>query len=221
MADSKNTPELVSMAQQFTGSSMGSLIGGPLMAASSANQQMALSQVNFMMTSCFNSDEKGKGYPPVMIDMEVTRNVITPATKEGDTPTISNITSVISVPMLTLMPLNSLAVDSVNVSFNMEVKSAYSEDKSSDISDTLKSDSSFEGKIGRFLWNVDIKGSVSNDKSMGSSSKSHYEKSNSATYNVSVHASQLPLPPGVNIIIQALADNISPITMPTPKASVE
>lgn len=216
MPDNSAGPALVSMAQQFTGLPMGSLIGGPLMAAAKANQQMALTQIDFLMSTCFNADTTGKSktYTPTMIEMQLTRGVITPGAKPGDPATIQNVTSTINLPLLTILPLNSLAVDNVNVNFIMEVSSSYSEDHSNTSTDTTHEEGSFDAKMGFAFWSVEVKGSVSHDSSNTKTDSSHYQKSNSATYTVDVHAGQLPLPPGVGVIIQAYTNNITPIEMP-------
>lgn len=39
----------------------------------------------------------------------------------------------------------------------------------------------------------------------------HYENSNTAKYSVSVHAGQLPMPRGVNTIIDAYSKSIQPV----------
>ena len=74
---------LLSMSQQFSGLPMESLIGGPLNAAAKANSAMALTQTMFMLDTCFNmakEDKDGKTIPtqyePIMIDMILTRSVI-------------------------------------------------------------------------------------------------------------------------------------------------
>lgn len=226
MPDSTPGPALVSMAQQFTGLPMTSLIGGPLMAAAQANQQMALTQVQFLMSTCFNKGSGSGGggsgsssssaYTPVMIDLEITRGVLTPPVLPATETTIQLVKTTISLPMLTIVPLNSLAVDNVSVQFDMEVSSTYSQDSSSTSTDTTHEEGSFDAKIGFALWSVEIKGSVSHDSSNTNTNSSHYQKSNSAKYSVNVHAGQLPLPPGVQTIIQAFASAISPIMMPTP-----
>ena len=54
MSDVDTGPALVSMAQQFSGLPMRSLIGGPLTAAAQANSMMAVTQTKFMMDTCFN-----------------------------------------------------------------------------------------------------------------------------------------------------------------------
>lgn len=45
---------LVSMAQQFSGLPIKSLIGAPLIAAAEANSKMALTQTQFLLSTCFN-----------------------------------------------------------------------------------------------------------------------------------------------------------------------
>lgn len=106
---SNENTALVSMAQQFTGLPMGSLIGAPLMAAAQANQQMALTQVDFLMSTCFTqvNDNNCKAYKPVMIDMQLTRGVLSPGAKAGDPAQIQNVSTTISLPLLTILPFNS------------------------------------------------------------------------------------------------------------------
>lgn len=229
MADSVPGPSLVSMAQQFTGLPMTSLIGAPLMAAAKANQQMALTQVDFLMSTCFypvgkdgkpvtpvdGNDDNISGYRAVMIDMSLVRGVLTPDPK-GTGTTIQNITSTISLPILTILPLNSLAVDNVNVNFVMEVKSSFSNDTSVTDTTNSKAKASFQSKLDLGLFTITVHGSVSTQSSHTSTNDTHYKKSNSATYTVDVHAGQLPLPEGVTTIIQAYAQNLSPIEMPIP-----
>ena len=223
MADSVPGPSLVSMAQQFSGLPMKSLIGGPLMAAADANQNMAISQVNFLMSSCFDpktpasGDKPAEGpYTPIMVDMVMTRNVIVPPAKDGEKPTITPISSSIALPLMTLLPLNSLAVDNVTVNFVMEVKSSYSQEKSSEKSSSTSAQGSFSAKVNYLFYEVELKGSVSHNSSSKDTSSDHYQKSNSATYTVDVHAGQLPLPEGVTTILQAFTQNIGPIELPAP-----
>lgn len=206
-------PELVSMAQAFTGLPMEALIGAPLMAAAKANHQMGCDQVNYLLSTCFTTSGDGdsKNYQPVMIAMTVSRPVLTPA---GNTTTVQNIDSKIQVPLLTIMPLNSLAVDNVDIKFEMEVKSSYSEDHDDKTDEKSHEDGSFEGEgwIGPFKCT--IKGSVSHDSEHATDTQTHYQKSNDAKYTVEVHAGQIPTPPGVGVIIQAFSNNIAPIQMP-------
>ncbi|MCF2583154.1 DUF2589 domain-containing protein [Bacteroides caecigallinarum] len=243
--------ELVSMAQQFTGLPMEDLIGGPLNATAKANAGMALTQTKFLLETCFEKvqraltdDEKkafkekyGKdpeagmlhtGYSPIMIEMSLERGVLTPTTDENGKPDskIDYLITKFNLPLLTIIPINSLGVNNVDISFEMEVKSSYSESESQSKESETKADGSFESKLGIGLLSVSIKGSASYSSRDSSTHDTHYEKSNSAKYTVNVHAGQLPVPKGVNTIIEAFTQAIQPIEMtlagdnnPEPKKS--
>jgi hypothetical protein len=216
------------MAQQFSGLPMGALIGGPLMSAAQANSQMAMTQVEFLMTTCFTKETTGTGdtavtnYHPIMISMVLKRGVITPGEPaEKDDPnskptdtSIQEVSTVFELPLLTVVPLNSLAVDSVDVTFDMEVKSSSSQNNSSSTSSKTHAGGKFTGSGGFGPFKVTISGSVSHDSASASKQDSHYSSSNSAKYHVAVHAGQLPLPKGVTTIIDAYAKNVSPISVP-------
>jgi hypothetical protein len=248
--------ELLSMSQQFSGLPMDSLIGGPLNAAATANGAMAVNQVKFMLDSCFTQEQVAavttpsgtpgqpgyipvsgeyKNYKPIMINMSLTRQVITPigesAAKAWATYTpaekvtnaaaepktdIQNITTAFNLPLLTIIPLNSLAVQTVNITFEMEVKSSYGEDHSQESSKSMAAEASFEAKVNYGIFSASVKGSASTKSEDKTSESSHYEKSNSAKYTVAVTAGQIPLPGGVKTIIDAFAGAIIPVTMPVP-----
>ncbi len=257
---------LVSMAQQFTGLPMDSLIGGPLNAAAKANAAMAATQTKFMLDTCFNKlqrkgidpnstaspptaeymwqnkttgavtyaatapsadDEPIVEYKPIMITMSLTRGVLTPG-NPGDpnaTPpvaatdtSIQQFTTTFDLPILTIIPINSLGVDNVDITFEMEVNSSFSEEQQDTSETDVHAEASFEAKIGFGPFSATIKGSASYDHKDSSTHSTHYQKSNSAKYTVNVHAGQLPVPKGVNTIITAFTNAIEPIEMPALKS---
>ncbi|MFT4723960.1 MAG: hypothetical protein ACI9YP_000356 [Colwellia sp.] len=204
---------LVSMAQQFSGLPIKSLIGAPLLAGAEANSKMAITQTQFMLSTCFNvtdsTDSPGsKNYDPIMINMTLTRSVI----KADGSPGTAVKTS-FDLPLLTIMPLNSLAVDSITVNFEMEVKSSFSNDQQTSAESESAAEGKFSAKVGYGCFSAEVSGSVSSSSKSSSSDKSHYEKSNSAKYEINAHAGQLPLPEGVTTIIQAFSQNIAPIQL--------
>lgn len=167
-------------------------------------------------------------YAPIMIVMSLTRPVITPGTKGvAADPTatppvvavpatpavIQNVTTQFNLPMLTIIPINSLAVETVDITFEMEVKSSFSEEETKTSEKEMKSEGSFEAKVGWGPFSVTVKGSASYDSKDSSTHNTHYQKSNSAKYTVNVHAGQLPVPKGVNTIIEAFTQCIQPITL--------
>lgn len=206
--------ELVSMAQSFTGLPMEDLIGGPLNAAARANSAMALTQTKFMLDTCFSYDTTTKNYAPIMIKMSLTRGVLIPGAKPGDDVTLSSFETKFDLPILTIIPLNSLGVDQVDINFEMEVKSSYGEETDQSQETAIAAESSWEIKAGWGPVSASITGSASYDSKDMSSFSSHYEKSNSAKYSVHVHAGQLPLPKGVETIIKAFTLAIEPYELP-------
>lgn len=204
--------DLVSMAEAFTGLPMEDLIGGPLNAAAKANAAMAMTQTKFMLDTCFQY--KDEAYIPTMIKMSLTRGVLVPGVGPDDSPTLDTFETKFELPILTIIPLNSLAVDEVNINFEMEVKSSYGEETSQEQETKIAAEASWEVKAGWGPISATIKGSASYDSKDSSSFSSHYEKSNSAKYTVNVHAGQLELPKGVNTIIKAFTNSIEPYEMP-------
>ncbi len=218
MAD--NSPALLSMAQEFQGLPMSSLIGGPLNAAAQANSSMAMTQVKFLLDTCFNNKNETQGstdntITPIMIDMTLTRGVINKDTSGN--VTITPVETTFSLPLLTVVPLNSLAVESADVTFEMQVKSSFSDKTNDTTSSTTKAGAKISGGASFLggLIHVSVSGNLSYDKTDSSTHSTHYQKSNSAKYTVNVKAGQLPLPKGVNTIIEAFTNSIQPIEMPT------
>lgn len=210
--------ELVSMAQQFSGLPMDALIGAPLNAAAKANAAMALTQTSFMLDTCFKKNTDG-GYEPIMISMTLNRGVIKNPEDSEKAPIIETFQTKFELPLLTIIPLNSLAVDKVDISFEMEVKSSFGEDTQEKKESELKAASSFEAKVGFGPFSAKIKGSVSYDQKESSSRDTHYQKSNSAKYTLNIHAGQLPLPQGVTTIINAFTKSVEPIEVSSRKKS--
>lgn len=198
---------LVSMAQQFTGLPIKSLIAAPLNAATDANGRMARSQTQFMLSTCF---DKGTGgdLSPIMITFKLTRSVVKPDGTAGTPVELQ-----FDLPLLTIIPLNSLAVDDVKVHFEMEVKSSNSKDNETSSQQETAAKADITAKYNAGLFSVEVHGSVSHNEQSSSSSKEHYESSNQAKYEIDVHAGQLPLPKGVTTIIDAFTQNVSPIML--------
>jgi hypothetical protein len=201
--------QLLSIAQQFQGLPMEDLIGGPLNSAAKANAAMALSQTSFLMDTCFYKTDGG--YKPVMIDMVLERSAITP---NGEKAEIQTFTTKFSLPLLSVISLNSLAVTSVSIDFEMEVKSSFSESENEKKESSSSGSGSFETKLGWGPLKTTVKGTASYSSKDSATHDTHYEKSNSAKYTVSVRAGQLPLPTGINTIIAAYSSCIQPVELP-------
>ncbi|WP_354011620.1 DUF2589 domain-containing protein [Endozoicomonas lisbonensis] len=192
---------------------MEALIGGPLIATAQANSEMAVTQMNFLLETCFVKEGEDGKFEPIMVEMKISRPVI-----NADGEPKDSVETNFTIPLLTLLPLNSLGVDNVQIHFEMEVKSAFAKDNSSSTEKTKDKTRSYDS--GRGFWGCrpKISGTVSSSRKSSTASSDHYEKSNQAKYTVDVHAGQLPLPEGVNTVIQAFTESIAPIQVPATSA---
>ena len=211
---------LVSMAQQFSGLPMDTLIGGPLQAAASAQQGLAMTQTQYILNTGFNQTKDAGGqitYTPITasIAMGQSQPVI------GTDGSVSTADSHLSVdfPIITMVPIPSLSVTSVDISFDMEVKSSYSHETDAETSCKTQEQGSFDAKAGWGCFSVEVKGSVSHDSSQSNSDKQTYQKSNDAKYHVEVKAEQQPIPDGIKMLLKMFGDNMTmkPITVNSPQ----
>lgn len=108
--------------------------------------------------------------------------------------------------MMTLLPINSLAIESLKVSFEMEVKS--SREFTKETSNDRQSRTTSKGLTNDFKahqFDTELHGTLSNkDKKAGNSSSA-------ANYEVSLTAGQLPLPKGLTAVLDIFTKNIAPI----------
>ena len=178
----------MSVAEQFAGLDMKSLIGGPLTAAADASILLARSTAEFINDVGF--DARGKirtaafGYERRSVNEDGTSNL-----EEMK----------VAVPMLAIVPIPNLQIDEVNVLFDMEVKQSERSEKSTDLGASLSGSAKF-GPI-----KVSITGSVSSHSSNTRSSD------NSAKYHVDVRATNHGMPEGLSRVLDMMASCISPV----------
>lgn len=161
-----------------SGHSIESLISAPLTAVSKANAMMLGGQVQFILDYCFK--EKDGSHEPVMIKMNCSGNV-----SDGS----------FYIPLITILPLNNLAVDEVSVKFNLEITSAKTHLSTSDGTNEAKPEviqkkSRISAKIG-----TEENGKRNRQRKSGGIS-------------VSLKAKQIPLTKGITAIIDLYSKNI-------------
>lgn len=161
-----------------SGHSIESLISAPLTAVSKANAMMLGGQVQFILDYCFK--EKNGSHEPVMIKMNFSSN-----TPDG----------CFYIPLITILPLNNLAVDEVSVKFNVEITSAKTHLSTSDGTNEAKPEviqkkSRISAKIG-----TEENGKRNRQRKSGGIS-------------VSLKAKQIPLTKGITAIIDLYSKNI-------------
>lgn len=214
--------ELVNMADQFKGLPMGDLIGGPLMAACDAQVKLANSTANFIKVIGFlpptdaelKTDENAVGEVR-NVSFKFTRPAQAALPLDASTPgsPIYQEEVEIEVPLLSVVKIPSLSITTVDVNFQMEVKSSFSETTSK------KSEGKFSASAsvgwGVFSAKVSVSGSVS-------SSKDTQRKSdNSAKYTVSVHAEDAGMPEGLARVLDIMQAAAAPKSVGAPKQVTE
>jgi hypothetical protein len=197
------------ISDQFQGLPMESLIGGPLTAACNAQVMLANSTATYINTVGFErSGDKltdDKGFARLRnVKFAFDRPRELPAEGGADDATAMTEQVSLTVPLLSIVPVPNLQVDTVDVTFDMEVKSSEQYKDSSDMALELKA--SGGGGIGPFSLKVAVHGKVATHKENTRSSD------NSAKYHVGVKATNHNMPEGLARVFDILSTSIAPVT---------
>jgi hypothetical protein len=175
-----------------------SIISAPLVAASKANVEMLRGQTRALLENCFTVNHETGAHEPVLIQMSITRNVMEEV-KNADIPVSPHskeIQLTFSVPLLCIMPINSLAIDKVTVDFDMEITSVTSRENDKGV---ISKQAQLNGKISNQYTPSD------------NNTKEQYKKQSTSNLKVNINAGQLPLPVGVLTILDLYAKAIQPV----------
>lgn len=196
---------LVNMADQFKGLPMQDLIGGPLDASTKANVNLAQATADYINNVGFlqiidPATKKVTAGAARMVDFDFER----PGTSvDANGKPIRTIEAVkLRVPILSIVPIPNLQVDQVDITFDMEVKSATSEKSSKDEEGSL--DATAKVGWGPFSVEVKIHGSVATHQENTRTSD------NSAKYHVEVKATNHGIPEGLARVLDILASAAAP-----------
>lgn len=152
-----------------------SLISAPLRAVSKANMLMLSGQTKFVLNNCFDVSEEGL-YRPKMVNMTIQR---------GNSEELT-----FQVPLLSLLPLNSLAVEQVKLNFSLDITSTSNYEFRQGEEDAMTRKSALNGRF------------VKNNKD------SHRH---STHMNINIDAKSIPIPNGMKTLI----DLYSKVILPT------
>ncbi|WP_084516190.1 DUF2589 domain-containing protein [Desulfovibrio cuneatus] len=191
--------ELVSMGDQFKGLPMGDLIGGPLRAACDSQIQLANATADFIKAVGFIPNKDGGMGPVRTACFQYTKMI------QGSDGTVTPYKAELNVPLLAIVKIPCLAVKKVDITFDMEVKSSFSEKSSLDASAKLSASAKFG--FGPISGTVNISGSVASHKENARSSD------NSAKYHVQVLAEDEGMPEGLARVLDILQASTEPILL--------
>jgi hypothetical protein len=214
----------VKVSDQFQGLPMESLIGGPLTAACNAQVMLANSTATYINTVGFDMPggdptkvADGNGFARlrnVKFAFDRPREIAGDETEDTAKTVVEEVS--LTVPMLSIVPVPNLQVDTVDVTFDMEVKSSEQHKDSNDKEAAL--DATGSGRIGPFNLSVTVHGKVATHQENTRSSD------NSAKYHVGVKATNHNMPEGLARVFDILSSSIAPVTdvhadKPFPKPS--
>ena len=192
---------MAGIADNFKGLPIEDFIVSPIVGM--AKGQAKLNDVTWKYISevAFVEDEKTKKITARKLDVEMNRVMTNGDTGEQEIETLYS-----SVPMLPLIPLPSLAITSADISFSMEVKTSVSKVSSTDTK------SSIEAKASGGFWGMKYSATVAG--SVATHKENTRKTDNSAKYEVSVHAEQLPPTEGMLKLSDYLTQMLEPSAIP-------
>lgn len=200
------------VGNEFTGLPMADLIGAPLNAACDAQVRLAKATADFINSVGFNpeadpQDPNKTKLVPRQVDFAFWRPAGTPSLIDPADPTKGTETKVekvqLSVPFLAIVNVPALAVKSVDITFDMEIKSSESARESQDTQASL--DATMKVGWGPFSAEVKVHGSIAAHKENTRSTDK------SAKYHVEVHARDDGMPEGLARVLDMLHSSIAPI----------
>lgn len=197
-----------SIGDQFKGLDMHSLIAGPLLAACEAQSMLAASTAKFIQEVGLETSGDGKVSKVKTTAFSFQRGLLGENGQSAGTETVK-----MEVPLLSIVKIPTLAIDDMNITFDMEVKSAESSEKTNDKKGELNADAKFG--FGVFQAKVNIKGSIACHE------KNTRTTDNSAKYHVSVHAKDFGTPEGLARMLDILATASTPIAITSNQKSSE
>ncbi|WP_036138002.1 DUF2589 domain-containing protein [Luteibacter sp. 9135] len=188
--------EMVNIAQQFQGLPMGDLIGAPLGAACDAQIKLAQATADFIRTVGFQKSADGTSEETRTAAFRFKRPVINPDGTSGEEEVSMD------VPLLSIVKVPNLAVSTVDITFDMEVKSSFAETNEKKKNADFSVETGF--KVGAFSLNAKVAGSVSSHMQNTRSSD------NSAKYHLNVKAEDKGMPEGLARVMDIMQTACEP-----------
>ena len=137
-----------------------------------------------------------------MIEMVLSQPVVDHTKQPTDPGYISINKMAFQVPLLCLLPLNSLAIDKINVDFDLEITSVGSYDYKSQVNadvQLVEKKAVLNGRI------------APAKQEYKKHSREQYDSTLSSRLKVNIHAGRLPLPKGVLTLLDLYTKSIQPI----------
>ena len=164
------------------------LIGGPLNACIQAQNDAAMTSINFINNVCLNEDKETGEKSAIYVSFSFIQN---------------GRKVVINVPMIAIVPIPYIAINSIDISFKATVNGVESESSSTETEYESKGTKKSTRKTGLFRKKTTTINSTFSTK-RDSKSTQDSKFSVEATIDVAVHAGQESMPAGMAKILEML-----------------
>jgi hypothetical protein len=178
------------------------LIAAPLAASIKAQRMLGDEMIGFINKLAYGSDQNtgNAGDQPILkLPMELER----PVTHDDGSISVNKIT--VAPPVLGLVPVPALLIESVDITFSMEIHTV----------DTAKSSSTAEGsaKATAEAKGLFYKGSLEVSGKASTQRENTRSTDKTAKYDVTVHAAQQEPTEGMAKLMDLLASTVEPISV--------
>lgn len=164
------------------------LIGGPLNACIQAQNDAAMTSINFINNVCLNEDKETGEKSAIYVSFSFIQN---------------GRKVVINVPLIAIVPIPYIAINSIDISFKATVNGVESESSSTETEYESKGTKKSTRKTGLFRKKTTTINSTFSTK-RDSKSTQDSKFSVEATIDVAVHAGQESMPAGMAKILEML-----------------
>lgn len=164
------------------------LISTPLMSAARSNMALAEVMVEFINAIGFKDNKTN------IVSFELTRPYQDPVTTDLKTQTIT-----VNAPLLGLVPIPALLIQSVNIDLTVKVSTTMSQNNQTDKNAKVTASAGWGWGKASFTGSFDTK------------STNKRTSDQSATYDIHVQALQQPMPEGMNKLMDVMASCVEPI----------
>ncbi len=174
-------------AAEFQSLPLEYIIAAPLKGAIEA-QTIAASATRAFIQSMLTTNADGT-QTPMTVDFKLAKNT------SGITGNAST-EMVIKAPLLSMIPVPHLRIDSITTNFKYEINEIHTSEKTVDLGANLNAGT--VGALSKFV-NISLSGTV------GSKTREESSMNRSGSIEITVHASEAPIPEGLARILNLLS----------------
>lgn len=200
--DQPPTPPTSPIGQELSSIPIEHLIAAPLAAAVKAQKMLGNEMVTFINMLAYGTEQNvgNAGAKPILtLPMELERPVL----HDDGNVTVSKVK--VAPPVLSLVPIPALLIDSVDINFSMEIHTV--DASKTNASAELQTTAHAEGKSIFYSGGIEVTGKMSAQRENTRSTDK------TAKYEVTVHASQQEPTEGMAKLMDLLASTVEPLSV--------